>query len=319
MTHPSIHRLPKWLSAKLANPPKTGGGVHQWLFTMALQLHGHLATDEIAKALASAVVHCGRRVDSREIRDAVNAAAKVKNAARPSTRAATINNLASASPITGKSKWPTVNLCERERIISGFPMSEILLSIMSPHLIEGELPPMKWFLHQLFTPGSLLCIGESSSSFTTRPLERLLTSKLGTMEFIVPSPMTATYGITKQGKRSMHSLDNTGPRRYIVTEFDSGTADEQSALIWHLREFAPLVMVLRSGGKSLHAWWACAGVDEAKVMRFFRYAVSLGADPATWTRSQFVRVPQGWRAGKQARQQVLYFAPSNLPVEGGVA
>lgn len=319
MTNSLIRRLPKWLAAKLANPPKTGGGVHQWLFTMSLQLHRYLSADEIAKTLASAVAHCGRPVDNREIRDAVNAAAKLKKAARPGALGATISNLTSELSFSGKPKWPSVNLRERERIISGSPMSELVLSIMSPHKIEGELPPMKWFLEQLFPADSLLCIAKSARVYGTRPLQELLCLKLSAAEFIVPSPMSATYGVTKQGKRSMHSLDNTGPRRYIVTEFDSGTADEQAALIWHLRDYARLVMVLRSGGKSLHAWWACAGADEARVLSFFRYAVSLGADPATWTRSQFVRIPQGWRADKQARQQVLYFDPSNLPVKGGAA
>lgn len=319
MKNSLIRRLPTRLVAKITNPPKAGGGVHQWLFTMSLQLHGHLAADEIVKVLTSAVVHCGRPVDGREIRDAVNAASEVKKAGRIGARVSTNNTQSSEVSFSGKPKWPAVNTHERERIISASPIPEAVLGIMSPHLIEGKSPPMKWFLQQMFTPGSLLCVGESSRVFVTRPLERLLCSDLRTTEFIVPSPMSASYGITKQGKRSMHTLSNTGQRMYLVTEFDNGTADEQSALIWHLRNFAPLVMVLRSGGKSLHAWWACAGVDEAKVMKFFQYAVSLGADPATWTRSQFVRVPQGWRADKQARQQVLYFDPTRLPLEGGAA
>ncbi len=37
-----------------------------------------------------------------------------------------------------------------------------------------------------------------------------------------------------------------------------------------------------------------------------RYAVSLGADPATWTRSQFVRLPGGVRDNGK-RQPVLFF------------
>jgi hypothetical protein len=313
------HLLPEWLSTKVAKSPKAGSGVHQWLFTMALQLHGYLTADEIEKLLASSVSRCGRSVDSREIRDAVDASSKVKKAGRlgrydeKSTHNTTIS-LRSKTP-----KWPAVNSYRQKCVISGMPMTEVALSVGSPLLIEGDAPPMKWFLERLFSPDSLLCIAKSSREFSTRSLQDLLCLNLSTAELIVPSPMSATHGVTKTGKRSMHSLDNTGARRYIVSEFDSGTHDEQAALIWHLRDYANLVMVLRSGGKSLHAWWACAGVDEGKVLRFFRYAVSLGADPATWTRSQFVRIPQGWRAEKQVRQQVLYFDSSNLPVEGGAA
>lgn len=35
--------------------------------------------------------------------------------------------------------------------------------------------------------------------------------------------MTAEYGVTQEGKRSKHTLANTGPRRYLVCEFDQGT------------------------------------------------------------------------------------------------
>ncbi len=36
-----------------------------------------------------------------------------------------------------------------------------------------------------------------------------------------------------------------------------------------------------------------------------RKAVSLGADPATWTRSQFVRMPDGTR--DNGKRQTVYF------------
>jgi hypothetical protein len=41
------------------------------------------------------------------------------------------------------------------------------------------------------------------------------------------------------------------------------------------------------------------------VGKFFRYAVSLGADRATWTRCQFVRMPDGAR-DNGSRQTVFY-------------
>jgi hypothetical protein len=42
-----------------------------------------------------------------------------------------------------------------------------------------------------------------------------------------------------------------------------------------------------------------------------QYAVSLGADRATWTRSQFVRMPDGAR-GNGERQTVFFFNPGVL-------
>jgi hypothetical protein len=87
-------------------------------------------------------------------------------------------------------------------------------------------------------------------------------------------------------------------------------------VLWHLARLAPLVMVVHSGGKSLHGWFACQGSSEALQLRFMRYAVMLGADPATWTRCQFVRMPDGLRRRPSAfgvRQSVFYFNPNNLP------
>ena len=157
--------------------------------------------------------------------------------------------------------------------------------------------------------------------------------RLSKTALIVPSPMSAPTGHTiADGRESAHTLENTGPRRYLVTEFDPrkwelltpeeqqryGTAecyyatarDEQAAIISYLRRHGPLVMVLSSGGKSLHAWWNCEEVPDDTLTRFMRYAVSLGADDATWSRSQFVRLPGGWRREKQCRQEVLFFDPS---------
>jgi len=123
---------------------------------------------------------------------------------------------------------------------------------------------------------------------------------LAARQFIVPSPMTKVCGLTRAGKRSTHTLDNTGPRQFLVVEFDSGNFDEHAALLHHLAEFCPFVMAVHSGGKSIHGWFCCGGRDEANLLRFMRYAVSLGADPATWIKSQFVRFarrsPRQWQA-----------------------
>jgi hypothetical protein len=100
-------------------------------------------------------------------------------------------------------------------------------------------------------------------------------------------------------------LSNTGPRRFLICEFDQGAADAHAALLLHLGQFAPLVCAVHSGGKSLHGWYFVAGQPDAKVEKFFRYAVSLGADRATWTRSQFVRMPDGTR--DNGRRQTIYF------------
>jgi hypothetical protein len=74
-------------------------------------------------------------------------------------------------------------------------------------------------------------------------------------------------------------------------------------------------MVVDSGNKSLHGWFACHRVAELQLAAFFKEAVSLGADPAAWTRCQLVRMPNGKRRFKDDRgsrkQSLIYFNPIN--------
>jgi hypothetical protein len=117
--------------------------------------------------------------------------------------------------------------------------------------------------------------------------------------------MTAVTGLNQSGEVSNRCLSNTGARRFSIVEFDTGTIDEHAALLLHLAERAPLAIAVFSGSKSLYGWFYCAGVAAGKVARFFRYAVSLGADPAMWTPCQLVRMPDGIR--DNGRRQTVYF------------
>ena len=136
-------------------------------------------------------------------------------------------------------------------------------------------------------------------------IEKTFAGELAGLSLIVPSPMTAQTGKTKEGKESEHTLQSTGPRRFLVIEQDSGSADEQAAILLHLAEHAPLVLAVHSGGKSIHGWFAAAGQIEDRLLLFMRYAVSLGADRALWTRSQFSRLPDGTR--ENGKRQITYF------------
>jgi len=298
--HRKSSSLPQFLQDLIACPPRHGSGVHQWLFKCARQLHAHRSTEDITALLTAAVDGCGRHVPQDEIKAAVDDAAAC--AWQPS----------GGSPVTTKPvpKWPEVNIDARQAAIIHAGIAGIAgLLEMSPYSCAGKTADR--FIAALFPGNPLLCVGMDKANFTT-DTRQAFRGELSKLSLIVPSPMSARFGHCKaNGKESAHTLENTGPRHYLVTEFDSGTPDEQAALIWHLQQFAPLVMVLSSGGKSLHAWWNCQGIPDDNLVKFMRYAVSLGADPATWTRSQFVRLPGGWRADNQRRQEVFYCHPEN--------
>jgi hypothetical protein len=72
-----------------------------------------------------------------------------------------------------------------------------------------------------------------------------------------------------------------------------------------------MVVAVHSGGKSIHGWFSCSGKPEERLRRFMRYTVRLGADPATWTRSQFVRMPDGKRDNGKP-QRIFFFNPETI-------
>jgi hypothetical protein len=195
----------------------------------------------------------------------------------------------------------------------------------SPIRLDSNEPRTDEIIDILFPGNFLLCCGWSRHQFDTRPRKHW--HKLHDLQFIVPNPMTARQGLTKTQKVSAHALSSTGPRRFLIVEFDfaQGPTEEapllskleaegrdirdlSAALLLHLAEMAPLALAVYSGGKSLHGWFYCVGIAEDYVSRFCRYAAALGADRATWVRSQFARMPDGLRDNGN-RQSVCFFNP----------
>lgn len=302
----SIQRNPRSLPAHIrgafSNPPRAGSGVHKWLFITALRCHKYMAQDEIIRRLTAAVQGCGREVPHAEI-----VAAVVNSASKKGRRQFKVRGV--PAPGGHAKKWPAVNSALQAKVISDYPCTVRQFRGMSPYEIDTDYNDAYWFVTSLFPDYPPLCIGSDLNRASTGPIEQF-EEKLDRMTFIVPSAMTSKFGLTLNGERSQRTLTNTGPRRYLVTEFDSLTLDEQVSMILHLRPYASLALVLWSGGKSLHAWWSCYDTSNSQQKEFFSYAVRLGADPHTWTKCQLVRLPQGWRADKRTRQSVYYFDPA---------
>ncbi|MGA2029024.1 MAG: hypothetical protein ABSG87_03015 [Verrucomicrobiota bacterium] len=292
--------LPPFIDEMLAAPPRAGEGVHNWLFRVARQLHAHLPAGEIVNLLESRVANCGRAVSRAEIISAVQ------------------NSLPSAwqrkgiaGPVQSTAKWPKVNQEQREAVVRDDGGLADLWEL-SRTRIEDNAQHTEEIMDKLFPGNPLLCCGKSSQEFDTKPREDWR-GELSKLALIVPSPMSAVTGTTKDGKESKHTLANTGARRFLICEFDTGTPDDHAALLLHLGTFAPLVCAVHSGNKSLHGWFFVAGQPDTKIEKFFRYAVSLGADRATWTRSQFVRMPDGTR--DNGNRQTVFFL-NFKPMEG---
>ncbi len=286
--------LPQFLRDQLASPPRHGEGLHQWLFIVARQLHAHYPDKtELARLLTAAVAGCGRAVSQREIEGAItsSAACAWQHGTHPGIGA------------PHQPTWPKPNREQIEAIVrDGGGLADLWEA--SSTRIEDNAAHTEAVIDRLFPGNPLLCCGASQSNFDTKPRADWQ-GQLSNLQFIVPSPMSTVSGLTKDGRPSRHTLANTGSRRFLICEFDQGAADTHAARLLHLGRFAPLVCAVHSAGKSLHGWFFVAGQPDAKVEKFFRYAVSLGADRATWTRSQFVRMPDGTR--DNGHRQTIYF------------
>ena len=96
----------------------------------------------------------------------------------------------------------------------------------------------------------------------------------------MPCEQKARTGLTAEGKESTHALSNCGEHRYLVAEFDFSKdrwsehgidrVNGQSALILALAKSYPLMMVVDSKGKSLHAWFSVQGKTEPEISRCSR-------------------------------------------------
>ena len=282
-------------SAQIPPCPLGGQGVHRWLLEAAhAARRGGMTPEQAATEIENRMT---RHANSRsEIADAV---AKAFAGARV---------IWSSVPSFSKApKWPEANLEQLEAVAaSGFGVCD--LWERSPIRWDDNTPHTSELLGRLFGGDPWVCFG-SNSDFTTERLSRII--KPEQYPQIVPSPMLDKYGMTQDGRRSQHTLSNTGPRRFLVLEFDGIDRDTQAAVLLHLSERAPLTMVVDSGGKSLHGWIFVAGKTDEQLRPFFQRVCALGVDPATWSRSLFVRMPDG-RRDNGNRQSVLFFNPERL-------
>jgi len=303
-------QLPKKLREQLSSCPAEGTGVHSWLFRTALRLHQRVPEGEIIEILKA---HLSCRRPEREIIDAVENSGRVVRGEMPHNR----------------NPGPSVDYEMVHRIVVGCAVRLKDLRAISPVDLRTEGPKSEDILDKLFPGNPLLCVGKSKGVFWTKPRDVWRGRESG-MQFMVPNAMASLKGKTKEGRDSVRCLANTGERQFLVVEFDIAEAgdwkpyvkewqaraistfDAQAALLVHLAtKDVPrfrLTMAVNSGKKSLHGWFHCQGIPGEQTRAFMARATRIGADPATWTKCQLVRMPGGTRDDGSA-QRVEYFNP----------
>lgn len=276
------------LRKRLGPPPKSGDGVHRWIFKAAYILKEHYQHPLIFRIIREAVSECGRPVPDCEISDAIAASAQPASQSQ-----------ADPPAFQSKPRWPETDLAMVRKVAEDHSDAK---ELFADRALSG------WIVLQRLFPGDpLVCMGDDIRRMETKPLHAWQDS-WRKMQFVVPSPMNALTGVNQQGKKSNRCLDNTGKRRFSVVEFDKHPEDVQAAIHAYLDTKLPLAAVVHSGGKSLHGWYYAENRTESELRLFMEHAVSLGADPATWTRCQAVRLPGGIRSNGVA-QAIRFFNP----------
>lgn len=269
--------------------PTAGDGVHRWIYHVVCRMVE--ANEEDIDIVTYCEEHCTRPLQVREVENAILSRRKMLQRG-----------------VAPRPRWPRATPSVIAKITSQ-PTSVASLFELSPMPVE-EYTSEK-IIDYLFPENPLLCCGVSSRTFATRHREDWR-GKLERMQLIVPNTMSAKYGKTQTGKESMHTMENTGPRTYLVVEFDEGSHDDHAALLWYLNSgISPLICAVMSGNKSLHGWFKVDSWTEEAIRNFFERATSIGADPATWTKSQFVRMPNGTR-DNGATQRTIYLSDKLL-------
>jgi len=300
--------------------PTAGAGLHQKVLgAVRILLDSGKEAHEVLDILLPELVSRGRpaRTARREIEKAV-------------AKALSTATRGQSEPAWPKPDLDLINSIVRDELskLDGCPID--YLRKLSP--VTGATA--RGIIDALFPGDPLLCVGSSASRFVTRRKSDYL--EFSNKQFIVPSPMVAIKGTTQDGASSFKTNDNTGPRRFLVLEFDfsefgrdketptvfaplirSWDADgitakqAQAAIALWLRRKREPVLVVDSGGKSFHVWFYVEGTPEDVIRATMRQAVTFGADRVTFTLSQFVRMPEGKR-DNGTRQEAIYFSPNYM-------
>ena len=255
----------------LATPPEPGQ-THNWLFNAAIRLRDTLDRQSmfafLRQEIDRLVTH--RAIKDLELWEAINK----------------VFDTPADAPREEKIPWPAKNPALINQITSEYSP----LFGMTPKATAEEVIP------QLYDEGELVCYGPDQKHAHVWTADKLAPIA-SAMQFVVPNPMRAKKAVNKSGWQSARCQNNVKKRKYIVAEFDDPTLgkERQASLIHVLTYFAPLVMAVDSGGKSLHAWFHVEDMTEGEAMKFFGVATQLGADRSRWDIGGWLRMPGGTR------------------------
>lgn len=304
--------------------PGVGEGCHQRLLGVAnLGVLAGLSDSRIEADLRSALPPGNRPVRQQEIRDAVRTARR--DCALPwhvgpgPTGHGRLHTHAAVSFDPGQGVNALIEAGGGE-----LHEMDVLDSLHTDH-VRLTWPPGEdtvRLLELLYSPDDVLFIGEvhDAGPQHVRPVREwldLFRTSRHRPAHIIPNPLTGRPGTKKDGGTSYRCDDCVAAFRYAVGEFDSISRPRQLAF-WRATRL-PIVALIDTGGKSIHAWIRVDSRDrdeweDVVERQLFRERFGpMGIDAACKNESRTSRLPGVRRRETGRWQRLLYLNP-----EGGM-
>jgi hypothetical protein len=301
-----------------ARPP--GTGAHGWILSTAnLGTISGLAGEQIFSDIRRSIPTGTRRISDGEILAAINKALG-------DHRGGTCTPRLRTKPVVNDGAVALQRIIEQGKITT-----EVDLWEASPiRLWDDPQGDPALLIKTLFGPDDLIWIGDRHQAGimgdTIRTASALITyfrngGKAG--PHIVVNPLTGTPAPTKAGDgETLRGDGNVASYRYCLAEFDTLSREDQIKF-WSAAKL-PIVALIDSGGKSIHAWLAVkklAPVDtleqwqsEIKNHLYARLLAPLAVDQACSNPARLSRLPGHYRAEKAAWQRLLWLSPEGRTV-----
>lgn len=169
--------------------------------------------------------------------------------------------------------------------------------------------------HTAFEHGTLLNV---SSLYEVGERWDELRDSFHSFKFLNPATFRKVEGVPNpldpDKKIATRCNANVKARPFMVLEMDSkdeSKVERFTTFALSLAQFAPLVLAVDTGNKSIHFWFDARNATAFLVAHVFGVARLHGADKALGVRSQIARMPNVSTAAEgRGAQRVLYFDPN---------
>lgn len=304
----------------LASLPSPGAGCHTALLSVAnMGVRAGVSPEALFEDIRQTLPSGSRHVSDREILDAVNKALGDSK-----------NGSFSPAP---KPKPVVQNGDETLRAIiaQGHCRTGEELTALSPvRIYDSPQLQTHAFLMTCFREDDRVFIGDRlqagvmGETIRTRgEWVRHIIGRWETAPFIIINPLTGQPAPKKSGDGVTYRGDgNVANFRRCLVEFDTLSREDQ-CLFWSAARL-PVVALIDSGGKSIHAWLdvqKLAPVQTAddwqrhiKQGLYDTLLTPMGVDAACSNPARLSRLPGHFRAEKESWQRLLWLSPEGRPV-----